>query len=112
MLLDYGMTVEAGSPLYYLDRYWKTDTKGSNPQNVSGYNNPEYDALSDALALETDPVKQKQGLIAMQKALMKDTAAIVFRYPKANIVSRTGITGADVQLCDYYWITKDWKRKE
>lgn len=112
MLLDYGMTVEAGSPLHYLDSCWKTDTKGSNPQNVSGYSNPEYDALSDALALETDPVKQKQGLIAMQKALLKDTAAIVFGYPKANIVSRTGITGADAQLCDYYWITKDWKRKE
>ena len=106
MLIHSGMTTLAGSPLHYLDRNWKSDTNGSNPQNTSGYRNAAFDALSDALAAEADPAKQKQ------KILLDDTAVIVFGYPKTNIVSRTGIIHADVNPCDDYRITRDWKRKE
>ena len=112
MLIHSGMTTLAGSPLHYLDRNWKSDTNGSNPQNTSGYRNAAFDALSDALAAEADPAKQKQMLLDMQKILLEDTAVIVFGYPKTNIVSRTGMINADVSPCDDYRITKDWKRKE
>jgi peptide/nickel transport system substrate-binding protein len=112
MLIHSGMTTLAGSPLHYLDRNWKSDTNGSNPQNTSGYRNAAFDALSDALAAEADPAKQKQMLLDMQKILLEDTAVIVFGYPKTNIVSRTGMIHADVNPCDDYRITKDWKRKE
>ena len=112
MLIHTGMTTLAGSPLHYLDRNWKSDTNGSNQQNTSGYRNAAFDALSDALAAEADPAKQKQMLLDMQKILLDDTAVIVFGYPKTNIVSRTGMIHADVSPCDDYRITKDWKRKE
>ena len=71
-----------------------------------------FDALSDALAAEAEPAKQKQMLLDMQKILLDDTAVIVFGYPKTNIVSRTGMIHADVSPCDDYRITRDWKRKE
>lgn len=111
MLISDSMTIRAGSPAHYLDMYWRSGHNGNKLQNSSGYSNPEYDALSDGLAMEPDPEKQKHTLIAMQKILLEDTAAIVFGYPKTNIISRAEITGADIMPCDYYWITRDWKRK-
>ncbi|WP_462331834.1 hypothetical protein [Schwartzia sp. (in: firmicutes)] len=40
---------------------------------------------------------------------MDDAAAIIFGYPQTNIISNKSITGAKIQACDYYWLTKDWK---
>lgn len=112
MLIQTGMTLEAGSPLHYLDRNWKSGRNGSNPQNTCGYRNAAFDALSDGLAGEPDPGKQKQRLADMQRILLEDTAVIVFGYPKTNIVSRTDIANADRRPCDYYWITGAWKCSE
>ena len=51
----------------------------------------------------------RQIVIDMQKILMDDTATIVFGHPQTNIVSRKNLDNAEIQACDYYWITKDWK---
>ena len=42
------LTANSGDPAVYLNWYWKT----GDPQNATGYSNPEYDALSDRLAVE------------------------------------------------------------
>ena len=108
MLITYILTLQAGDPEEYMNQYWKTSNNGSNPQNGSGYSNPEYDALSDKLAAEFDPAKRRQLVIDMQKVVLEDCATIVFGYPRTNIISNTKIKNAGVQPCDYYWITKDW----
>ena len=103
------MTLQAGSPINFLNMYWHTNVDGSNPQNASGYSNPKYDELAEKYTMEFDPAKRRQIVIDMQKILMEDTATIVFGHPQTNIVSRKNLDNAEIQACDYYWITKDWK---
>jgi cell surface protein SprA len=33
----------------------------------------------------------------------------IFGYPQTNMVSNLTVTGAEIQPCDYYWLTKDTK---
>lgn len=101
------LTANTGDPEIYLNWYWKTNVDGSNPQNGSGYSNPEYDALSDQLAVEFDPARRRDLIIRMQQILLDDAATIIFGYPKTNMVSSTRVTGARILPADYYWITKD-----
>lgn len=103
------ITANTGDPEVYMNWYWKTNVNGSNPQNGSGYSNPEYDALSDKLAVEFDPAKRRQYIIDMQRILLDDAATLIFGYPQTNMVSSTGITGAEIFPADYYWLTKDVK---
>lgn len=109
LLISNIMTEQAGSPLNFITMYWKSNIDGKNPQNGSGYSNPRFDALADQFAAEFDAGKRKQILIEMQKILLEDAATIIFGYPTTNIVSRKDIANADIQTCDYYWLTKDWK---
>ena len=102
------MTEQAGDPLNFLNMYWRSNIDGQNPQNSSGYSNPTYDALGDALRVEFDKSKRRDIIISMQKIIMDDAAAIIFGYPQTNIISNKSITGAKIQACDYYWLTKDW----
>lgn len=101
------LTANTGDPEIYLNWYWKTNVNGSNPQNGSGYSNPQYDALSDQLAVEFDPARRRDLIIQMQQILLDDAATIIFGYPKTNMVSSTRVTGARILPADYYWITKD-----
>ena len=112
LLISNIMTEQAGSPLNFITMYWKSNIDGQNPQNASGYSNEQFDALSDQFAVEFDPAKRRQILIDMQKILLEDAATIIFGYPTTNIISRKNIANADIQTCDYYWLTKDWKLAE
>lgn len=103
------IVANTGDPEVYMNWYWKTNVNGSNPQNGSGYSNPEYDALSDKLAVEFDPAKRRQIIIDMQKILLDDAATIIFGYPQTNMVSTTAIRDAEILPADYYWLTKDIK---
>lgn len=103
------IAANTGDPEIYLNWYWKTNVNGSNPQNGSGYSNPEYDALSNALGQEFDPAKRRDYMIKMQQILLDDGAALVFGYPKTNMVFSNNVTGAKILPADYYWITKDIK---
>ena len=101
------LTANSGDPEVYLNWYWKTNVNGSQPQNSTGYSNPEFDALSDALAVEFDPAKRRELMIKMQQILLDDGAALFFGYPKTNMVSKTTLKNANILPADYYWLTKD-----
>lgn len=101
------LSVQSGDPETYIKQYWVTNVDGSNPQNGSGYSNPAYDELAHQLSQEFDRSKRKEIVIKMQQIVLDDAAALVFGYPKTNMVSSTSITGANIKPCDYYWITKD-----
>lgn len=109
LLISNILTLQAGDPEVFINQYWKTNKNGSNPQNGSGYSNPSYDALSDELGSEFDPVKRKKLVIDMQKIILDDAATIIFGYPQTNMVSNTSISNAEILPCDYYWLTKDIK---
>lgn len=101
------LTVNSGDPEVYLNWYWKTNINGSQPQNSTGYSSPDFDALSDQLAVEFDPAKRRNLIIKMQQVLLDDSAALFFGYPKTNMVSRNYLQGAEIKPADYYWLTKD-----
>lgn len=97
------LTANSGDPAVYLNWYWKT----GDPQNATGYSNPEYDALSDRLAVEFDTAKRRDLMIQMQQILLNDGAGLFFGYPKTNMVSKVTLKNADIKPADYYWLTKD-----
>ncbi len=105
LLISNILTMQAGDPETYINLYWKTNRDGSNPQNGSGYSNPQFDELSDRLASEFEPATRRELVMAMQKILMDDGATLIFGYPETNMVSSTAIEGVEIQPCDYYWIT-------
>lgn len=107
MLISNILTEQAGDPEVFVNMYWKTNVNGSNPQNGSGYSNPEYDALSDQLIQEFDPAKRKEIIEKMEKIIQDDAAALVFGYPQTNMISNKKVKNADIKPCDYYWVTKN-----
>lgn len=109
VLLTNPMALAAGDPECFLNRYFRSNKNGDNPENASGYGNPEYDALSAQLAGEFDAAKRREIVIRMEKILMNDAATIVYGYPRANLVSRKTVDGARIFPCDFYWLTADIK---
>ena len=109
LLISNITTANTGDPEIYLNWYWRTNVNGDNPQNGSGYSNPEYDAKCAALAVEFDPKKRRQIMIDMQQILLNDAAALFLGYPETNIISSTRITGAIMHPADYYWVTSTIK---
>ena len=107
LLISNILTEQAGDPEVFVNQYWKTNVDGSNPQNGSGYSNPEYDALSDQLASEFDPAKRRDIIIKMEKIVQDDAATLIFGYPQTNMVSNKSVQNANIYPCDYYWVTKD-----
>lgn len=107
MLISNILTEQAGDPEVFVNMYWKTNVNGSNPQNGSGYSNPEYDALSDQLIQEFDPAKRKEIIEKMEKIIQDDAATLVFGYPQTNMISNKNVKNADIKPCDYYWVTKN-----
>lgn len=107
MLISNILTEQAGDPEVFVNMYWKTNVNGSNPQNGSGYSNPEYDALSDQLIQEFDPAKRKEIIEKMEKIIQDDAATLVFGYPLTNMISNKKVKNADIKPCDYYWVTKN-----
>lgn len=107
MLISNILTEQAGDPEVFVNMYWKTNVNGSNPQNGSGYSNPEYDALSDQLIQEFDLAKRKEIIEKMEKIIQDDAATLVFGYPQTNMISNKKVKNADIKPCDYYWVTKN-----
>lgn len=107
VLLTNVQTLTAGDPECFLNRYFRSNKNGGNPENTSGFSIPEYDALSAQLAGEFDAVKRRDIVVRMEKILMNDAAAIVYGYPGNNLVSRKAVDGAVTFPCDYYLLTAD-----
>lgn len=97
-----------GDAEVFMNMFIKTNRNNSNPQNGGGYSNPEYDALSDRLAVEFDPARRRALIIEMEKIALEDLPVIVYGHPRTNIISKADVANADIQPCDYYWVTKDW----
>ena len=98
-------TANTGDPEIFLSWYWKTNVDGNNPQNGSGYSNPEYDAKLEQLSMEFDKDKRRDLIIELQQILMNDGAALFFGYPQTNIVNAKYVSGVKMYPSDYYWIT-------
>ena len=107
LLISNVLTEQAGDPEVFMNMYWKTNVNGSNPQNGSGYSNPEYDALAEQLSAEFDPAKRREIIIKMEKIVQDDSALMVFGYPQTNMIASKKVKNADIKPCDYYWVTKD-----
>lgn len=105
LLISNIITANTGDPEIFLTWYWKTNVDGSNPQNGSGYSNPEYDAKLEQLSSEFDAAKRRQLIIELQQILLNDSASIFFGYPQTNIVNSKRVTGVRMYPSDYYWIT-------
>ena len=105
LLISNITTANTGDPEIFLTWYWKTNKDGSNPQNGSGYSNPEYDAKLEQLSMEFDPAKRREYIIELQQILMNDGASLFFGYPQTNIVNAKYIDGVKMYPSDYYWIT-------
>ena len=105
MLISNIVTANTGDPIWFLANYWHTNVDGSNPQNGSGYSNPQVDQLLDAAETEFDPAKRREYAIQIQQILMNDGAALFLGYPKTNIVTGSYLKGAVMYPSDYYWIT-------
>ena len=105
MIISNVLTLQAGDPEVFMNQYLKTGQE----QNGGGYSNPEYDALSDKLGVEFDPAKRRELIIEMEKIVLFDAANLVFGYPQTNMVSTKAVKDADIQPCDYYWLTKEIK---
>ena len=105
LLISNITTANTGDPEIFLTWYWKTNTDGSNPQNGSGYSNPEYDAKLEQLSMEFDAAKRRQLIIELQQILLNDAASIFFGYPQTNIINSKRVTGVKMYPSDYYWIT-------
>ncbi|WP_371378183.1 ABC transporter substrate-binding protein [Sporomusa aerivorans] len=108
---DYGLlisnitTANTGDPEIFLNWYWRTNKNGDNPQNGSGYSNPELDAKFAQLSTEFDHQKRRQLIVDIQQIIMNDGAALFLGYPETNIISSTSIAGAKMYPSDYYWLT-------
>lgn len=105
MLISNIVTANTGDPIWFLANYWHTNVDGSNPQNGSGYSNPQVDALLDAAEVEFDSAKRRDYAIQVQQLLMNDGAALFLGYPKTNIITHSYVKGAVMYPSDYYWIT-------
>ena len=105
LLISNITTANTGDPEIFLTWYWKTNSDGSNPQNGSGYSNPEYDAKLEQLSTEFDSAKRRQLIIELQQILLDDAASIFFGYPQTNIISSKRVAGVKMYPSDYYWIT-------
>ena len=109
LLISNILAEQAGSPINFMNMYWRTNVNGSNPQNSSGYSNAKYDALGDQYISEFDESKRRQYIIDMQKILLDDAATIIYGYPQTNLVSSSKVANVNIQACDFYWLTKDWQ---
>jgi peptide/nickel transport system substrate-binding protein len=105
LLISNITTANTGDPEIFLNWYWRTNKNGDNPQNGSGYSNPELDTKFAALSSEFDRQKRRQLIIDIQQILMNDGAGLFFGYPETNIISSTSIEGAKMYPSDYYWLT-------
>lgn len=105
MLISNIVTANTGDPIWFLGNYWHTNIDGSNPQNGSGYSNPQVDQLLEAATVEFDSAKRREYAIQIQQLLMNDGAALFFGYPKTNIVNAKYLNNVVMYPSDYYWIT-------
>ena len=106
LLISNNTTANTGDPEIYLNWYWRTNVNGNNPQNGTGYSNPEVDKILDELAVEFDTVKRRQLMIDVQQIYLNDAASLFLGYPQTNVVFSKSLQGVVMYPADYYWINE------
>lgn len=107
MLISNILTEQAGDPEVFVNIYWKTNVNGSNPQNGSGYSNPEYDALYEQLKGEMDTEKRADLIRQMQQIVIDDALVIVDGYYNSSMIYSKNVGFAHIHTADYYWLTTE-----
>ena len=94
------MTVQDGDPYGYLDNWY-----GKSNADYCGYKNDEYDKIYEALSTEMNEEKRKDMIEKLQQILIDDAAVMIHGYYNSNMSSNKSVTGANISVADYYWIT-------
>jgi oligopeptide transport system substrate-binding protein len=74
---DYDLSVSEWSADYHDPATFLSLWHSAMPENISGFQNSNYDSLLDRATIEEDPVKQVKFLQQAEKYLLKDQAVIV-----------------------------------
>ena len=101
------MTVQDGDPYGYLDNWY-----GKSNANYCGYQNDEYDKIYEELSTEMNEEKRKEMIQELLQILIDDAAVMVHGYYKSNMSSDKSVTGANISVADYYWISTAIKPAE
>jgi peptide/nickel transport system substrate-binding protein len=118
---EYAFSPSSPNPLSYMLR-WVSNNGANIPQKENGwsqvdegrYNNPDYDALYDQAAKETDPEKAAQLFIQMNDMLVNDYALIPLvqraaeKYGISKTLRNDNIAGGPFEAL--YWNIANWNK--
>lgn len=99
--------VASGDPETSLKSYFYTYSEEAPNNNLSGYSNPEVDALFDQLSGEFDFDKRIEIVKQIEQKMMDDSCCIYFCYPLINFVTKSDVAGITSHPSDYYWVSAD-----
>jgi peptide/nickel transport system substrate-binding protein len=120
---EYAFSPAGPFPLSYMLR-WVSHNGENIPQkennwsqiNEGRYNNPEYDALYDQAAAETDPAKVNELFIQMNDIIINDVVLIPLvqraaeKYALAKSLRKENIAGGPFE--SLYWNIVNWNKAE
>ena len=72
----------------------------------SGFDNAEYDAILEELAVTADPQGRIDLVKQAEKILLDEAAVIPFCYPLMNFVMKKNVSGIESTPADYYWVSE------
>ena len=88
-----GWSPDYSDPYTYLELF-----KGDNPNNYSGYNNPDYDALMVASITEADPKARMDMLAEAENILLDDGAVVPLQYRTQHYLLNENVSGIKFSL--------------
>jgi len=119
---EYAWSPAGPYPLSYMLRWVSHDGEnipqqenGWSQVNESRYNNPEYDALYDQAAQETNPEAANELFIQMNDTLIDDVVVIPLvqraseKYGLAKTLNKENIAGGPFE--SLYWNIANWNRR-
>ncbi|MFI3254811.1 MAG: ABC transporter substrate-binding protein [Eubacteriales bacterium] len=103
LIASHDTATPTGDPAKFLSRWYSLNVDN----NFSGFSNPEYDALYEALIVEFDADVRRELCIEMQQLLIDHAVCIIGGYPEYNACYVTGLQGTNVGAYYYYQITPE-----
>lgn len=103
LIASHDTATPTGDPAKFLSRWYSKNVDN----NFSGFSNPEYDALYEALEVEFDADIRREYCIEMQQILIDHAVCIIGGYPEYNACYVTGLEGTNVGAYYYYQITPE-----
>ena len=93
----------SGDPETAMKSYFRSYSEETPNYNLSGYSDPEVDALFDKLSVEFDIDKRIELVKQIEQMMMDDSCCIYFCYPLINYVTKSDVVGLVSHTSDYYW---------